>query len=146
LSETFPQGDKGGNISQIRIAGGSVVKLHPMFDGLLGKSTSLSSIKKAIAEVEIAERDNAETIGRELNEHMTPTEWSAEGFALAVKYAYLDGDLRPAYSENKLSDADTPSVAEVDAENAGRIARVQVAKAGKRLAKTLGQSLRLSAD
>jgi hypothetical protein len=141
LSETFPEGDKGGNLSLVRIEGGKPTKLHFMFDGLLGKDESLSSIGEAVVEVQQAERDNAESISRELCEHTTPAQWQAEGFALAVKYAYLDGDLRPANSEAKLSDDDVPNVAEVYAQNAGRMARVQVAKAGKRLAVALAQGL-----
>jgi hypothetical protein len=146
LSEAFPEGDKGGNLSLVRIEGGKPTKLHFMFDGLLGKDDSLSSIGEAVLEAQQAERDNAESIGRELREHTTPAQWQAEGFALAVKYAYLDGDLRPANSEAKLSDDDVPNVAEVYAQNAGRMARVQVAKAGNRLAVALALGLGAAAD
>jgi hypothetical protein len=146
LSETFPEGDKGGNLSLIRVEGGKPTKLHFMFDSLLGKDTSVSSISKAVVEVQRAEHDNAESIARELREHTTPAQWQAEGFALAVKYAYLDGDLRPANSEAKLGDDDVPNVAEVYAQNAGRMVRVQVAKAGKRLATALAQGLGETAD
>lgn len=146
LSETFPEGDKGGNLSLIRVEGGRPTKLHFMFDYLLGKDTSLSSIGEAVVETQQAGRDNAESIARELREHTTPAQWQAEGFALAVKYAYLDGDLRPANSEAKLSDDDVPNVAEVYAQNAGRMARVQIGKAGKRLATALAQGLDAAAD
>jgi len=146
LSEAFPEGDKGGNLSLIRIEGGRPIKLHPMFDGLLGKDISFSLIGQAAVETKQAEHDNAESIDTELREHTTPAQWQAEGFALAVKYAYLDGDLRPANSEAKLSDDDVPNVAEVYAQNAGRMARVQVAKAGKRLAAILGESFGGTSD
>jgi S1/P1 Nuclease len=141
LSETFPEGDKGGNLSQVRIADGKPVQLHKTFDDLLGRTKSPSDIGSAVIEVDQAERDSQEAIDRELKEHTTPAEWSAEGFALAVKYAYLDGDLKPANADAKLSDADIPQVAELYAQNAGKMARVQVAKAGKRLAVSIAEGL-----
>lgn len=140
LSESVPEGDKGGNLSEIRIDGGKPTKLHPLFDDLLGKSTSVSSIGEGVAEAEQAGRDNAETVERELREHKTPLEWSREGFALAVQYAYLNGDLRPANTEQKLSEADVPNVPDEFAKKAGRMARGQVAKAGKRLAASLAEA------
>jgi S1/P1 Nuclease len=137
----MPGGDKGGNLSEVRIADGKPVKLHPMFDGLLDKSMSQSSIGEGVAEAEQAGRENSEAIDRELREHKTRGEWRREGFALAVQYAYLNGDLHPANTEQKLSDADIPTVAEEYAKNAGRMARVQVAKAGKRPAASLSDVL-----
>jgi S1/P1 Nuclease len=147
LSETFPAGDRGGNESLVRIEGGRPIQLHKMFDDLLGQERSPSAIgAAAAAEVDQAERDGQQAIGSELKEHTTPAAWSKEGFDLAVKFAYLDGDLRPANAQAKLSDADVPSVAEVYAQNAGRMARVQIAKAGRRLATALAQGLGAKTD
>jgi putative hemolysin len=141
LSETFPDGDRGGNESLVRIEGGRPVQLHKMFDDLLGQDRTPSAIGAAAAEADQAEREIQETVDRELKEHTTPAEWTKEGFALAVKFAYLDGDLRPANNQAKPPDDEVPNVAEVYAQNAGRMARVQVAKAGKRLAVCVAQGL-----
>ena len=58
FSERFPEGDRGGNLVLIRINGGRVQKLHPLWDGLLGKSISWSSIQGTVAEVAQLEKAN----------------------------------------------------------------------------------------
>jgi len=54
---------------------------------------------------------------------------------------YLNGDLRPANADAKSSDIDVPTVAEAYAQNACRMARVQIAKASKRLAASVADGL-----
>lgn len=141
LSETFPDGDRGGNESLVRIDGGTPVQLHKTFDELLGISKSPEAIAIGAALADEAERDNQEAVDRELKQHTTPAEWTKEGFALAVRYAYLDGDLRPANRQDNLPDDRVPNVGERYANDAAEMARVQVAKAGKRLAASLAKGL-----
>jgi hypothetical protein len=134
LSETFPTGDKGGNMSMVRIDNGEPGKLHPMWDGLLGKATAPSSINSEVAEIDKLAIDPFEVT-------TAPATWSEEHFALAVKYAYLSGDLRPANSDDKPPTDAVPNVAEAYAKDAGSLARVQVAKAGARLAEAIARGL-----
>jgi hypothetical protein len=142
LSETFPTGDLGGNLSLVRIDGGQPVKLHPMWDGLLGKATTLSSIQGAVLEVQKVDQDNAAAIEDEITSHVLPAEWANDGFELAKTNAYLNGDLRPANVDNKPHDDEVPNVTEAYAQNAGKVARLVVAKAGRRLAATIAEALR----
>jgi hypothetical protein len=143
LSETFPTGDLGGNLSLVRIDGGKPVKLHPMWDGLLGKPTTLSSIEGAVVDVQKVDQDNAAAIEGEMRSHMLPAEWAKDGFELAKSNAYLNGDLRPANADSKPGDDDVPNVTEAYAQNAGKVARLAVAKAGRRLAASIAGALRL---
>jgi hypothetical protein len=122
-------------MAMVRIADGAPVKLHPMWDGLLGRSTSPSSIDSEVAEimnVPIADPFDLAT---------RPAEWAKHGFALAVQHAYLNGDLRPANADRKLATDTVPSVAETYAKDAGALARIQVAKAGARLAEAIVRGL-----
>jgi S1/P1 Nuclease len=141
LSETFPEGDRGGNLSLVRIEGSRPVQLHKLFDNLLANETTPSGIGNAIIAIDQAEHDNQEAIGHELWEHTTPVEWTKESFKLAVKYAYLDGALLPANADTKVSEADVPGVAEVYVRNAKQMARIQMAKAGRRLATAVADGL-----
>jgi hypothetical protein len=50
FSEQFPQGDRGGNLAIIRIRT-SPMKLHPMWDGLLGRDLKASAIDKDVREI-----------------------------------------------------------------------------------------------
>jgi len=75
FSEAFPTGDKGGNLSLIRIDGGRPVKLHPTWDALLGKSTSLSSIDGAVTEIQRLEQAYVESINRDLQAHVTKADF-----------------------------------------------------------------------
>ena len=43
-SEAFPQGDRGGNLSLIRIENGESVKMHLYWDGLMGQFASWPDI------------------------------------------------------------------------------------------------------
>jgi hypothetical protein len=141
LSEAFPQGDKGGNLALVRINGGRPTRLHPMWDGLLGKPVTPKSIATAVAEVEDTEQTHAAEIEQELDAHATPVDWAQEGFELAKMHAYLSGDLRPANDDEKPAEDQVPNIAESYAQTAGRVARVQMAKAGRRLATSVQQAI-----
>ena len=86
-----------------------------MWDGLLGRSTSPSSIESEVVEIGKLRIDP-------FNDRPLPAEWAEHGFALAVKHAYLDGDLRPANSDDKPTTDTVPSVAETYAKDAGTLA------------------------
>jgi S1/P1 Nuclease len=134
FSEQFPNGDKGGNDAFIRIRS-SPVKLHAMWDGLLGTGTSAGSIGSDVREIEGLTKNNAD-MQKEIDAHRTFESWGREGQELARRVVYLNGDLKVAASSGRriAADADAPTAADGYAQNCGRVARIQVGKAGLRLA------------
>jgi S1/P1 Nuclease len=133
FSMKYPDGDRGGNSIRIRIAS-SPTNLHSFWDGLLGRGTTAGNIGKDVAEIEAVMKDKAETIKSDMEAHKTPESWAKEGAALAPKAVYLDGELL------KPREGSTDDVLQAPPEYApacGRVARMQVGKAGMRLAGTL---------
>jgi hypothetical protein len=140
FSEQFPDGDRGGNLAYVVLhEGANKTKLHPMWDGLLGKSTSASAIGKVVKEVNAMLAENPDLIKNDLENHATFESWAKESFEIAKASAYLNGQLPIGEEDEDSSDID---VAPEDyAKNAGRVARVQIAKAGARLATTIATLL-----
>jgi hypothetical protein len=140
FSEQFPDGDRGGNLAYVVLhEGANKTKLHPMWDGLLGKSTTASAIGKVVEEVNTLIKANPDLIKNDLENHETIESWARESFEAAKKYAYLNGELPLGEEEDDASDI---AVAPDDyAKNSGRIAKIQIAKAGARLATTLAKVL-----
>jgi hypothetical protein len=133
----FPEGDKGGNLAMVRIHGGGVIRLHAFWDGLLGNSVSRSSILGTVTEIESLVADNADAVKADLESTKTPEEWSRESFRLAVKFAYEDGNLKPANADDDPEPCSIPTTSARYARYAGDSARLGVYKAGKRLAQVL---------
>jgi hypothetical protein len=138
FSDQYPNGDKGGNAIRIRISS-SPTNLHSFWDGLLGRGMTAGAIGRDLEQIEAVMKEKAETIQPDLDAHKTPESWAKEGAAMAPKVVYLDGELVKARDDGE-------GVLEAPAEYApacGRVARVQIGKAGKRLAETLGELLTL---
>ena len=79
-------------------------------------------------------QEKAETIKPDMEAHKTPDSWAREGAELARKAVYLDGELL------KPREGSTDGVLQAPPEYApacGRLARVQIGKAGTRLAEQL---------
>ena len=140
-SKDFPKGDRGGNLAKVRISGGGIVQLHSFWDGLLGTSTSRSSILGTVKEIDDLAAKHKDAIDSELKDHKTPEDWAKEGFALAVEFAYEKGMLKPANAENRPQDSAIPATGENYVKNAGEMARIQVYKSGKRLAQVIREVL-----
>jgi hypothetical protein len=140
FSKQFPEGDRGGNLAYIVLHdGGRKVELHPMWDGLLGKSTTASAIGKVAQEVNAMIEAKPDLIKGDLASNKTFESWAKESFAVAKKDAYLDGKLPLGDADEDAADIE---VAPDDyAKNSGRVARIQIAKAGARLATTLANVL-----
>jgi hypothetical protein len=140
FNKQFPDGDRGGNLAYIVLHdGANKTKLHPMWDGLLGKSTTASAIGRVVGQVNTLVQANPDLVKNDLQNHKTIESWARESFEVAKKYAYLNGDLPLGEEDDEASDI---SVAPDDyAKNSGRIARIQIAKAGFRLAITLAKVL-----
>jgi hypothetical protein len=135
FSEQFPAGDKGGNDAFIRIRS-SPVKLHALWEGLLGNGSSAGSINGSVGEIEALMTAQADGIAKEVQAHPTFESWAHEGQELARTVVYLNGDLKVAASTARriAADADVPTAQDGYAQNCGRVARVQAGKAGRRLA------------
>jgi hypothetical protein len=136
-SEQFPNGDKGGNDAFIRIRS-SPVKLHAMWDGLLGTGTSAGSIGADVKEIEAITKGTAE-IQKELDAHQTFDSWGRKGQELARRVVYLNGELKVAASSARriAADADVPAVPDGYAQNCSKVARVQIE--GRDTARRSGQ-------
>jgi hypothetical protein len=140
FSEQFPEGDRGGNLAYVVLReGANKAKLHAMWDGLLGKSTSASAIGRVVRQVKTMLQEDPDLIKLDLENNKTVEAWAKESFEAAKKYSYLSGHL-PLGAES-----DEPAAIEVApqdyAKNAGHVARVQIAKAGARLASILTEAL-----
>jgi hypothetical protein len=138
FSETFPDGDRGGNLAIIRTPTGAM-NLHAYWDGLLGTGTSAEVIGKDVEEIEKLMKDKADDV-KEMKAHTTFESWGREGLELAKKFVYLNGELKVAAGRG-LRAEDAPELPGDYAANAGKVARVQIGKAGTRLADQLKKVL-----
>jgi hypothetical protein len=55
----FLTGHRGGNLANLRISGGGIVKLHQFWDGLLGSGVTRGSILSMVEKVEGVAKDDA---------------------------------------------------------------------------------------
>ena len=133
FSERFPDGDKGGNLARIRIKSGPI-NLHSFWDGLLGKDTGAGAIDKDVKEIEAVLKDKADDMKKELADHQTFESWGMEGLELSKKVVYLNGELKVVAGRG---DDEVPEAPAEYAPACGKVARVQVGKAGNRLADQL---------
>lgn len=140
FSDEFPNGDRGGTRARFRINDGTA-QLHAFWDGLLGRSISLSSIGSSVHEVEALLKVFPDAVGSDLTANTTPAQWAKEGFDLAVKFGYLGGELDVAHADTDPTEASLQPTPDGYAETAGQVARFAAAKAGKRLAKVLKEVL-----
>ncbi len=138
FSDQFPDGDKGGNKSIVRIGAGRK-KLHSFWDGVLGKSTKVNNLRSGAQEIQALESADPSLTSADLANHQSPSSWAQEGFRAAVEFGYLNGDLEVANSDDHVHHSQIPEAPENYAENAGKVARIGVAKAGHRLAATIRQ-------
>lgn len=136
FSEEFPDGDRGGNAARYRI-GERVIKLHSFWDGLLGRSESVNSIRGSAHDSLTVAHEHQSQVAHDLEANVTVEDWAKEGFENAVRFAYLDGSPVPANEEQDPSIEDIPAVPESYATNAGLVARLAMVKGGERLAKML---------
>jgi hypothetical protein len=137
ISTRFPDssGDRGGN-SQAILVNGRAMNLHAFWDDLLGTDTSYAYLEKAAAEIEADPAAQARAMPQ-LRTDRTPDAWAKESFALAVKYAYLDGNLTTEnYHYRMPADGLSPLPARY-AETAHQLAMRQIALAADRLAELM---------
>jgi hypothetical protein len=137
LSEAFPEGDRGGNLSLVKFADGLPVQLHPTWDNLLGTDCDLDGISKAVLQLQQLEQGSSDQPARLRQDHTAAAEWAKEGFDSARAHAYLNGDLRPANLTSNPATEVVPALAPCYLADAREIAQSAAVRAGNRLANTL---------
>lgn len=137
LSELFPQGDQGGNLALVRVAGGMPVRLHFAWDAMLGEELELDAILAAVEELQQFERQHAAEFADDLSSHTASAQWAREGFELAKKHVYLNGDLRPTHADRPPEPASVPNLSDEYLRQAVPVARAGAVKAACRLASNL---------
>jgi hypothetical protein len=135
FSERFPEGDRGGNLAIIRIQS-SPLNLHSFWDGLLGREVSATAIGKDVREIEQVVQEKVTDLKKQIEAHPSFESWAREGLELSKTVVYLNGGLKVAVSRDE-RDEDVPPAPAEYAPNCGRVARVQIGKAGLRLADQL---------
>lgn len=139
----FPNGDRGGTRAQFRVEN-RLVQLHSFWDGLLGRSITLSSIGTSVLEIETllaASPELKKAVLADLAANKTTKAWADEGFESAKKNAYLEGKLPLVNTED---DPDVDDIARAPAwyqERSGEIALVAAYKGGVRLAAVVREVL-----
>ena len=133
-SSKYSSGDRGGNSIRIRIRS-SPTNLHSFWDGLLGRGVTVGNIGKDVAEIQAARKKIEESPEpqEDLDAHKTPDSWAREGAQLDRNAVYLDGELLKGRDAGEGVLQASPEYAQA----CGKVARVQIGKAGKRLAETL---------
>jgi hypothetical protein len=140
-SPEYPHGDQGGNLEVVLRDPpfpDSKIKLHLLWDELPGdfKSEDLEGYEAA------GIRNDSRYSRDALKDELAATDfaaWAKESHALAVKYAYLDGNLQtaPAREDRSAPHTPIPGVPPGYIEQAERVATRQLALAGHRLADVL---------
>lgn len=122
---TYPTGDRGGNDFYVR-RDGEAVRLHSLWDGLLGRADDPASVARQAAALEAA---HPRARLPELRAAPSALAWSRESRAAAVEHVYRRGRLAGA------AEADAaPALPEGYVDDATALAERRVALAGYRLA------------
>lgn len=125
FTDAYLNGDRGGNDIYVKPAQ-TGVRLHAIWDGLLGNSASARSQYNYAISIEFKFPKGSLP---ELKEHTTPKEWSLESRSLAIDYGYLHGKLQGSKSAEN-----APSLPPDYTKKAKAVAERQAALAGYRLA------------
>jgi hypothetical protein len=133
VNDTYPKGDKGGNDFYIK-PGNRGIKLHSLWDGLLGTSARPGTELNYAIQIE---GEFPRKSLPELTKATTPKEWSLESRAIAVEKAYLHGNLNGSTRAD-----DAPELPAGYTREAKAVAERQAALAGYRLADEIQKVLR----
>jgi len=125
FNDSYPGGDKGGNDFYVK-PGSRGIKLHSIWDGLLG--TSGKPHKHLDYAIQI-ESDHPKSSLKELKKANTPKEWSLESRFVAIEKVYLRGELKGSTRPDT-----APALPAGYTRTAKAVAERQAALAGCRLA------------
>ena len=133
FNDTYPNGDKGGNDFYAK-PGSRGIKLHSLWDGLLGTSRKPHPLLNYAIEIESRYFRNSL---KELKKNRTPKEWGLESRAVAIEKVYLRGQLK---GSTRAESAPELPVGYTKAAKA--VAERQAALAGYRLADEIQKYVR----
>ena len=133
FTEAYPKGDKGGNDFYV-MPGSRGIKLHSLWDGLLGTSGSPQAHMNYAVEIE---KEHPRKSLPELKKDTTPKAWSLEGRQLAIDKAYLRGELKGGTSAEN-----APTLPEGYTKEAKAVAEKRAALAAYRLAGEIQKDFR----
>ena len=133
FTDAYPKGDRGGNDFYVRPAQ-SGVRLHGIWDGLLGSSSNPRTQWNYAIQIEAK---YPETSLPELTAHPTPKEWSLESRELAIEKGYLRGELKGSTNAES-----APALPNGYTKSAKAVAERQAALAGYRLADEIQKYLK----
>jgi hypothetical protein len=134
-------GDQGGNGLAVLINGTKPTKLHAYWDGVLGEDRSyheIMSVKNSFNTDPPWPANELPTLVGQ----MDFKSWAAEGYQLAAKFCYLDGNLHlspwlPSYDQGVDAASDVPRLSDAVKDNAKKVYRQRLLLAGERLASQL---------
>lgn len=122
FNEFVPKGDKGGNLSYI-FFGNAGTGIHKIWDDAMGKTRQYNLVVDTSAVL------NQKYSNLVTKKEYNPQAWSLESFNLALKYGYLNGDLKIAYKKEEAVLPPKDYIA-----NVREVANKQSVLAGHRLA------------
>jgi hypothetical protein len=141
LTEEFPTGDQGGNLSIVRLVGGEPLRLHFAWDALLGTESDLPAILGTVTQLQQLESADVQFAACQARDATTAADWAAEGLALVRTRVYLDGALRPCHADRQADVSLIPNLSEEYVNAATATARVRAIQAARRTAAALTASL-----
>jgi hypothetical protein len=144
ISATLPEGDRGGNLVEIKGATDGASELHAFWDEVLGKTAPSEKtpphhphLEKDVATADDVIADVQKLRLYKIDNNLDPTAWANESLQLAKRDAY-DLNFVPITVERPGNSEPTQKLqTTLDAEygvSAKRVARKQLRRAGHRLA------------
>ena len=143
-SNTYPDGDKGGNSIHVSTGSNPDMPLHAVWDNLEGTVNRNAHINPAVIR-KIADRVEKAHPPAEFEKQLADknvTDWARDSFELSKSAVYLNGKLNgmPA-ADAKADPGDVPALPAGYEADAQKVADRQVALAGYRLAAVLQKYL-----
>lgn len=143
VSDTFPQGDQGGNLIAVADASQVPLNLHSFWDQLFGTGDTYDYITSLTDQIADARQYGPRNL-TEYKKDRTISSWAHESFEAACAFAYDEGHLKfaewRAFSSGKVTAVEVPRLKSTYILNANEVARRRVALAGRRLADLLRHS------
>lgn len=137
FTAVYPHGDRGGNDFFVKPEDVGV-RLHGIWDGLLGTSLNpLTEWKRSM----VLDAEYPRSSLPKLTTDTTPKEWSLESRELAIKYGYLNGNLKGGSNPDS-----APPLPPGYLKAASGVGDRQGALAGCRLADEIQQYLKLGRE
>ena len=131
FGDRWPQGDRGGNSFYVRVkAGGAVLNLHSLWDGLIIGSQNYRSVSNESTRLRKRPDFERGKLGELANSDIE--QWVKESFDAAATTAYVNGTLRGGNDRH-----DGPVLPAGYTNTAKAVAERRIVLAGYRLAGTL---------